>query len=316
MQRRRFLDNNKRRWLFIGIALLLLYLVVPQLGFFRHGRIDLASIHYGWMVAAFGFNSLTFVFAAVSIVVLAAHRLPLSRTIVVQVASTFVGRLLPAGLGGLGVNYAYLLKRRHTVSEGAAVLTVNNVVGLLANLLLVGIMVGLFHHRLPPFSVHLSPKLVAVWPVIVLLAILIVVSLFMHFGPTLKRAGLSYLRQLQTFGHRWRAIGSSWLSATALTTCNVLALYCVVLATGQHLPFTALLIIYGFGVLLGTLIPTPGGVGGVEAGLVAGLVSFGVTSGTALSIALLYRVVNFWLPLGVGLVAFIYSERRQYYLGV
>ncbi len=52
------------------------------------------------------------------------------------------------------------------------------------------------------------------------------------------------------------------------------------------------------------IIPlTPGGLGFVEAGLTAVLVLAGVPAAVAISATLLYRLVSFWLPIPIGLVA-------------
>jgi uncharacterized protein (TIRG00374 family) len=52
------------------------------------------------------------------------------------------------------------------------------------------------------------------------------------------------------------------------------------------------------------MIPiTPGGLGFVDAGLAALLVLIGVSADTALIGTLLYRLVSFWLPIPVGMLA-------------
>ena len=60
------------------------------------------------------------------------------------------------------------------------------------------------------------------------------------------------------------------------------------------------------------MTPTPGGLGGVEAGLVAGLVAYRVASADALAAVLVYRLVSYWLMLAIGAAAFVIAERRGY----
>ena len=55
---------------------------------------------------------------------------------------------------------------------------------------------------------------------------------------------------------------------------------------------------------VGTLAPTPGGLGAIEGLLIALFVSFGVPSATAVTVVLVYRLINFWLPILPGLVAY------------
>ena len=94
---------------------------------------------------------------------------------------------------------------------------------------------------------------------------------------------------------------------------NVLGLWFCVLAMHISLPFTAVLIVFSFGILLGAATPTPGGLGGVEAGMVAGLVVYHVDSSAALAAVLTYLLLSYWLPLIAGAAAFLYSQRRGYF---
>ena len=55
---------------------------------------------------------------------------------------------------------------------------------------------------------------------------------------------------------------------------------------------------------IGTLAPTPGGLGAVEGILIALFVSFGVPSAIAVAVVLVYRIINFWLPIPPGFLAY------------
>jgi uncharacterized protein (TIRG00374 family) len=79
-------------------------------------------------------------------------------------------------------------------------------------------------------------------------------------------------------------------------------------AFGYSPPITVLLMGYLIG-QLGGLLPLPGGVGGIDAGLFGTLVVYGTPAATTAAAVLAYRVILFWLPLIVGGVAF-YSLRR------
>ena len=57
-------------------------------------------------------------------------------------------------------------------------------------------------------------------------------------------------------------------------------------------------------------MPTPGGLGAVEAALAAGLTATGMAAATAVSAVLLFRLLTFWLPVPVGWAAFNFLERR------
>ena len=48
--------------------------------------------------------------------------------------------------------------------------------------------------------------------------------------------------------------------------------------------------------MLGNLLPLPGGIGGVDGGMIAALIGFGVPGGLAIAAVLSYRAFSFWLP--------------------
>lgn len=66
-------------------------------------------------------------------------------------------------------------------------------------------------------------------------------------------------------------------------------------AFGTVVPLAVLVVGYFLGTL-GSLLPLPGGVGGVEGGMIAAFVAFGVPAGSALIAVLAYRAISFWLP--------------------
>jgi uncharacterized protein (TIRG00374 family) len=60
---------------------------------------------------------------------------------------------------------------------------------------------------------------------------------------------------------------------------------------------------------LGGLLPLPGGLGGIDGGLLGTLVLYGTAVAPTVAAVLAYRLILFWLPLVVGAVAFL-SLRR------
>ena len=60
---------------------------------------------------------------------------------------------------------------------------------------------------------------------------------------------------------------------------------------------------------LGGLLPIPGGIGGIDGGLLGCLILFGTPAAVTAAAVLAYRVILFWLPLIVGGIAFA-SLRR------
>ena len=73
-------------------------------------------------------------------------------------------------------------------------------------------------------------------------------------------------------------------------------------------PLTVVLMGYLIG-QLGGLLPIPGGIGGIDGGLIGTLIVYGAPAAATAAAVLAYRVILFWLPLLVGGIAFA-SLRR------
>ena len=61
--------------------------------------------------------------------------------------------------------------------------------------------------------------------------------------------------------------------------------------------------------MLGNLLPLPGGLGGVEGGMIGAFVAFGVDFNLAVLAVLSYRAISFWLPTIPGAVAYFQLRR-------
>jgi uncharacterized protein (TIRG00374 family) len=88
--------------------------------------------------------------------------------------------------------------------------------------------------------------------------------------------------------------------ATATWACDFLCLVCSFRVVHAPVPWHAVLLAYGVAVVVGSLPVVPGGLGIVEGSLAVVLVAYGVGQVTAVSAALAFRLVNFWLAIPVG----------------
>jgi uncharacterized membrane protein YbhN (UPF0104 family) len=60
---------------------------------------------------------------------------------------------------------------------------------------------------------------------------------------------------------------------------------------------------------LGGLLPLPGGVGGIDGGLIGTLIVFGAPAAQVAAAVFAYRLILFWLPLSIGGLAFLSLKR-------
>jgi uncharacterized protein (TIRG00374 family) len=97
-----------------------------------------------------------------------------------------------------------------------------------------------------------------------------------------------------------RAIG--WAAANWLL--DAASLWVFVGAFGHWVSPDALIVSFGLANVLAAIPLTPGGLGVVEATLTSTLVGFGTPRGVAILGVLAYRLVNFWLPIPLGGLAY------------
>jgi uncharacterized membrane protein YbhN (UPF0104 family) len=79
-------------------------------------------------------------------------------------------------------------------------------------------------------------------------------------------------------------------------------------AFGESPALAVLVVAYFVGTLANTL-PLPGGIGGVEGGMIGALAAFGVDPALALVAVLAYRGFAFWLPIVPGAIAYFTLRR-------
>lgn len=90
----------------------------------------------------------------------------------------------------------------------------------------------------------------------------------------------------------------------------VLALDASLRAFGAVLALPTVIGIYLVASTVGSVAPTPGGLGAVEAALVGGLTATGLPVATAVTAVLAFRTVTFWLPAPLGWIAILRLQRR------
>jgi hypothetical protein len=107
----------------------------------------------------------------------------------------------------------------------------------------------------------------------------------------------------------WIQVGGLAL-ANWLTDAGVLAVS--IYAVGAPVPWHALLLVYGSGIVVRSLGITPGGLGLVEGTLCLGLVGAGLHVGPALASVLLYRLISFWMVATAGWIVLLCLHRDRH----
>jgi uncharacterized protein (TIRG00374 family) len=104
--------------------------------------------------------------------------------------------------------------------------------------------------------------------------------------------------------------GNAWLigGLVAYLVFDLMVLWATFHAFGLAPPLAIVWIGYLIGEL-GGLIPVPGGIGGIDAGLVGTFVLYGVPITSAASAVLAYRAIALWVPALLGAAAFVLLRR-------
>ncbi len=306
-----FLNKQNRRNIIVAVILVAaLYILVPQLSAFRSSVHLLRHPDIHWLVVATALTFLSYVAGAGTYFLLAFRPLLYGQVLLVQLAAMFINRLLPAGIGAVGINYAYLHRSRHSAAQAAGVVATNNLLGFVGHGLLIVITFISFASQVAANSAP-HPSLPGGWLLIGLVVIILSGVALITAKGRLKRFFYETTKQLLSYRQRPERLGLALATSIALTLCNVMCFASCAMALGVNLSLPVVVLIFTFGVGAGVATPTPGGLGGFEAGLVAGMVANHIASPLALAVALLYRLVSYWLPLVVGGLAFLICQRRQ-----
>jgi putative heme transporter len=99
------------------------------------------------------------------------------------------------------------------------------------------------------------------------------------------------------------------LGAIAWWGFDISVLWAMFHAFGSAPPFTVIWMAYFIGTL-GNLLPLPGGLGGVEGGMIGAFAAFGVDFNLAVLAVLSYRGISFWLPTLPGAIAYFQLRRK------
>lgn len=284
-----------------------IYLIVPKLVIKDYDGSMLAAASATPVALAVVGLLLTYLFAAGLYMVLSPRRLRLLPTYLLQVAGSFAGRLLPAGLGAIGVGFLYLRRQGCSAGQAAAVVATNNLLGFVGNAIL---LAGLFIIWPQQFGSLTWPRLNKYLLIGVVVGLVLIWWLARR--PVWRRKLHDLWGQLMAYRRQPARLALALLLSLALTAAYAVMLFWSGEAYGVHLSYGLALAAMTAGVALGAGTPTPGGLGGVEAGIIAVLVGSGLDYSSAFGTALLYRLISYWLAIAIGLPAFLLARHKRY----
>jgi uncharacterized protein (TIRG00374 family) len=179
-----------------------------------------------------------------------------------------------------------------------------------------GLRLGLFPGP-DPFGLTVVPAILAVIALAIGLSIALVPTDLQRRVRRLSRGRGRFSRIIEKLAHLPASASAGMrdaiahvgtrdpalLGAIVFWAFQIFVLWAAFKAFGDAPPAAVLIQAFFCG-MLGNLLPMPGGVGGVEGGMIGALVAFDVDGGLAVVAVLVYRAFTFWLPLIPGVVAY------------
>jgi uncharacterized protein (TIRG00374 family) len=288
-----------KNYIFIFLLLFLtLRVIIPQFDDLIDSLKALDGANMYWILLSVIVFFLNVPVSAVQFMVLALKPIKFILTLRVQMAVLFVSKLLPSSLGSISLNVYYLMKMKHSAGQAAAVMTMDGLTSGIAYLFL--IIIGLSTSELSldglNGSINISSNL---W--ILLFILLLGITYIIYRSKTIRNRLSKGWQDLKSNFNSYKKQPLKFIYAVICnglsSLTSIFVLYASAQAINIHLSFAGALLAYTFGNIAANLIPTPGGIGAVEAGIYSGLVLVGIDGADATLITLLYRLVTYWLPI-------------------
>ncbi|WP_350258127.1 lysylphosphatidylglycerol synthase transmembrane domain-containing protein [Scrofimicrobium sp. R131] len=264
-----------------------------------------------WMLAAFLIGSTTWLAAAMPLVAFAPKKISLWQATLAQMGGSLANIVAPAGVGPAAFNLRFLNKQGVAMPLAVATVTLVQISQFLTSVvLLLGIVV------ITGTSLDIPiPTMTIVWvlaAILALVATLLAIPMIRNWiwakvKPTWEQV---YPQLLWIMGHP-KELGFA-MAGNLLGNLGFIGAFAASLAAfGYYLSPMTVTITFLVSTTLGSIIPSPGGIGPVEAALTGGLQVAGIPGAVAISAAVIYRLVTFYGRIPFGWLAMRYLQRRD-----
>jgi uncharacterized protein (TIRG00374 family) len=314
----------RRLAILLILALIVEYLVIPELVGASKDLYLLGRLNVGWMIAGLILEAVSlFCYALLNRVLLPPEGRPsLSRLFRIDLVAAAVAHVIPAGtVGSAGIGYQLFTAEGVSgtdvgvmmATKGMGSTVVLNVLLWIA--LVISIPLSGFH------PVYASVAIVGA-VVLALVAALIFgitrgekrTARILRVigeripglgGDRLERVVLQAAASIRALGTNRRVLIQSLSWAALNWLLDAASLWCFIAAFGGYPNPVGLFAAYGIANVLGAIPVTPGGLGIIDTVTPVLLVGFGLTRSVATLGVLGWRLVNFWLPIPTGALAYV-----------
>jgi uncharacterized membrane protein YbhN (UPF0104 family) len=263
---------------------------------------QLRGASWPWLLAAAGATCLTWVAAAFTRQGAVVQPLPKARLLATQFAAASANHLLPTGLGAGAVNLRFMTVCGVPLARSSAALALYLLAESVGRLGLLSVLLLAF-----PDALRLGPLLpdgsavplllgAAGLPAVAAAVVALVRPLRTRVYAFVRDA-LGEARSVHTRPVRALALWGGSLAFPALQAAGLAA---VGQALRLPVPVAHMALAYLAATVAVALVPTPGGLGSVEAALIVALVAVGGPAAVATAVVLAYRIITVWVPLVPG----------------
>jgi uncharacterized protein (TIRG00374 family) len=312
----------------LAVGAVVLLLLLGKRGDLAAAGHQLGHLNRAWLAAAVGAEAMslwTFSYLQHRALHLAGAIIPTPSLMILSLANAAIANTVP-GEPVVSSAYRFRYYRRHEASGAAAGWTIFTV--LIAQaiamclLLLVGVVVAL---------TGATSAADAGVTVVGLVIVTVAIAVLMRRDVVLRLTGALVRAVRRVTGHprgslsaridatlaRMQEIPLSTRStvglialATAVWFCDFVCLVCAFGAVHARIPWYGVLLAYGAAQVVGSLPVVPGGLGIFEGSLAVILAAYGAGRVPAVSAALVFRLVSYWLVIAVGWASFGLIEYR------
>lgn len=299
---------------FLALALLVVAVIVIFTQFNFQQVIEAVRNANPWMAAlSFVLGSLSWVGCAITLgVFIDKDKRNLRGIFLSQVASSFTSVSMPAGVGPAFVNLQFLRKRGYDNTVATAIMSAVIAVQFATTFfLLIGI--GLFTGR------NTLSGMIPTNTLVIVIGILAIAAALAMAIPYTRRLIVdrllpivtSYARHLIDILTQPRQLLIAASGALLQSAALGLSFWSALMAFGWHTNYFETTFVFLLANTLGSAVPTPGGLGALEAVLFSAFHLAGVPSGVALSATLVFRVSTYWLRIPLGALAMRWLSRHK-----
>ncbi|MFF0200791.1 YbhN family protein [Streptomyces sp. NPDC005017] len=270
------------------------------------GALRLAVADQGWLLVGAAATLLTWMFSALAQQGAIARPLPPRRLVATQFAASAANHLLPAGLGAGAVNLRFLTRCGIPCARAMTALGVKAAAGALVR----GVLIVVLALACP--GVLQVPR---VPPAVVAVVLAVAVSLALlsagPLAPRCRRALAGVRADLREVHGRPSRAAALWGGSLAFALLHVAILVAVTEAVALPLGPARVALLYLAASSAAALLPSPGGLGSLDAVLALALTAAGAPVDAAASAVMGYRLLTVWLPLLPGLLVLGLLLRRR-----